>query len=247
MLNGFKSPQTIALIGSTSEIGEAILKHLPLENLSTCYLAARNPQPSLQGVPSRTAFVPIKFEATDTQSHEDFVRQLFSHGDLDLAIIAIGVLGNDANLSAEANALLAMQVNYVAASYVMHLIAKKMVAQGHGRILVLSSFAQTRPRNDNFAYGSTKAGLDFMARGLNEKLRGTGVSVCVLRPGFVRTRMTQGMDEAPFSVNADDVGKIAASLIASKNSVGYAPSILKPLALIFSLLPPAVFRKISER
>ena len=246
MLNGFKSPQTIALIGSTSEIGQAILKHLPLENLSTCYLASRSPSP-IVGISSKAAFVPIAFEATDTHSHEKFVQQLFSQGDLDLAIIAIGALGNDSTLSDEANALNAMQVNYVAASYIMALIAKKMVEQGHGRILVISSFAQTRPRNDNFAYGSTKAGLDFMARGLNEKLRGTGVSVCVLRPGFVRTRMTHGMVEAPFTVDAEVVGKVAASLIKSKKSVGYAPSILKPLALIFSLLPPSVFRKISQR
>ena len=109
MLNGFKSPQTIALIGSTSEIGQAILKHLPLENLSTCYLASRSPSP-IVGISSKAAFVPIAFEATDTHSHEKFVQQLFSQGDLDLAIIAIGALGNDSTLSDEANALNAMQV-----------------------------------------------------------------------------------------------------------------------------------------
>jgi decaprenylphospho-beta-D-erythro-pentofuranosid-2-ulose 2-reductase len=122
-----------------------------------------------------------------------------------------------------------------------------MKAQGHGQIEIISSFAQTRPRVDNFIYGSSKAGLDFMARGLNERLDGTGVSICILRPGFVRTRMTRLMPEAPFTVNSDAVGKRAVKLLKSSEPVGYAPPVLKWVAIIFSLLPTGVFRKISNR
>lgn len=251
MLNAFHSPQSVALIGATSDIGQAILKALPQDNLDTCFVVARDPKRATSNLkeilPSRTALVEINFQAEDSQSHRKIVDQLFAEGDLDIAIIAAGVLGNDPNLDEASNALNVMNVNYVASAHLMLLIAEKMKSQGHGQIEVISSFAQTRPRVDNFVYGSSKAGLDFMARGLNEKLNGTGVSICILRPGFVRTRMTRLMPEAPFTVNSDVVGKLAVKLLKSGKSVEYAPPILKWVALAFKLLPLGIFRKISNR
>ena len=251
MLNAFHSPQTVALIGATSEIGQSILKHLPHENLDTCFLVARNPKSAALSIEKffgdRTKLVEVDFDATDTQSHFEVAAKLFAEADLDVAIIAVGVLGNDPELDESANALNAMTVNYVACGNLMLLIAERMKLQGHGQIQVISSFAQTRPRVDNFVYGSTKAGLDFLARGLNEKLHGTGVSVSILRPGFVRTRMTKFLPEAPFTVNADAVAKVSVNLLKSGDLVGYAPSTLKWVALVFKYLPQGIFRKISNR
>ena len=79
--------------------------------------------------------------------------------------------------------------------------------QGHGRILVLSSVAGYRVRRSNFVYGAAKAGLDGFAKGLGEAVRGTGVSVHVVRPGFVRTKMTEGRPAAPFAVGPDRVAE----------------------------------------
>jgi decaprenylphospho-beta-D-erythro-pentofuranosid-2-ulose 2-reductase len=67
-------------------------------------------------------------------------------------------------------------------------------AQGHGRMVVLSSVAGVRVRRANFVYGSAKAGLDAFATGLGESLRGSGASVMVVRPGWVATKMTAGLD-----------------------------------------------------
>ncbi len=251
MLNAFHSPQSVALLGATSEIGQAILKALPQESLNTCFAVARDTQRagiSLKGIlPNRTKIIEIAFHAEATQTHRAIVEQLFSEGDLDVAIIAAGVLGNNPGLDEFENAIDVMTVNYVACANLMLLIAEKMKLQGHGQIEIISSFAQTRPRVDNFIYGSSKAGLDFMARGLNDKLEGTGVSVSIVRPGFVRTRMTKSMQEAPFAVNADAVGKVAVDILKSEHRVGYAPSILKFVAFVFALLPTKIFKRISNR
>jgi decaprenylphospho-beta-D-erythro-pentofuranosid-2-ulose 2-reductase len=189
----------------------------------------------------------VEFQASDTVMHAQVVNRLFAEGDLDLAVIAIGVLGNDPELAESANALDVMNVNYMASGNLMLLIAERMKLQGHGQILVISSFAQTRPRVDNFVYGSSKAGLDFMARGLNDTLLGTGVSIHILRPGFVRTRMTRLIPDAPFTVNPDEVGKLAVKLLKSGDNLGYAPPILKVVALVFKLLPQNIFIKLSNR
>jgi decaprenylphospho-beta-D-erythro-pentofuranosid-2-ulose 2-reductase len=251
MLNAFHSPQSVVLVGATSEIGQSILKALPLENLDSCFLVARHPKEAAltlkQILPTRTKLLEVELQASDTRMHEQVVNQLFAEGDLDIAIIAIGVLGNDPELNEFANALEVMNVNYVASGHLTLLIAERMKSQGHGQILVISSFAQTRPRVDNFVYGSSKAGLDFMVRGLNDTLIGTGVSIHILRPGFVRTRMTRLMSDAPFTVNPDVVGKLAVKLLKSGDTVGYAPPILKVVASVFKLLPQNIFIKLSNR
>lgn len=251
MLNAFHSPQSVALIGATSQIGQAIVRALPLENLNNYFCVARQPKAaslSLQQIlPSRTQMHEIEFQAGDALSRGKVVDKIFAEGDLDIAIIAIGVLGNDPELDESANALDVMNVNYIASGHLMLLIVERMKHQGHGQVMVISSFAQSRPRVDNFVYGSSKAGLDFMARGLNDTLPGTGVSIHILRPGFVRTRMTRLMPDAPFTINPDVVGRRAVKLLESGETVGYAPPMLKVVAAIFKLLPQKIFMKLSNR
>ena len=65
--------------------------------------------------------------------------------------------------------------------------------------MVLSSVAGERVRRANFIYGSSKAGLDGFAQGLGDALAGSGAQVLIVRPGFVHTKMTEGLPAAPLS------------------------------------------------
>ena len=51
-----------------------------------------------------------------------------------------------------------------------------------------------RARRANFVYGSSKAGMDTFFQGLGDSLVGSGVKVMIVRPGFVDTKMTKGLD-----------------------------------------------------
>jgi len=71
------------------------------------------------------------------------------------------------------------------------------VSQGSGRILVLSSVAAVRVRRAKYLYGGAKAGLDRLCIGLADSLEGTGVSLQLVRPGHVRSKMTTGPRNRP--------------------------------------------------
>jgi decaprenylphospho-beta-D-erythro-pentofuranosid-2-ulose 2-reductase len=233
MLNGFKNPGRVALIGSRSEIGLSIVEHLPSNPSRELILVGRTGD--------------YELDVTDKVARAEVINAIFDKGDLDCAIIAVGVLGNDPEKSHAENLLAAMDVNYLSTVHMIELMVERMKQQAHGTILVISSFAQVRPRDDNYGYGSTKAGLDFYARGLASTLEGTGVTVKILRPGFVKSQMTAGMPTPPFAITSAECGKYGAEALTSSDLITWAPSILKYVALAFKALPTPIFRKISQR
>ena len=233
MLNGFKNPGRVALIGAQSEIGQAIISQLPSNPNREVLLVGRTGEYGM--------------DVTEKAARIKVVKQIFDQADLDLAIIAVGLLGDDPTKSEAENLLTAMDVNYVSTVHLIALMAERMKQQAHGTILVISSFAQVRPRDDNFGYGSTKAGLDFYARGLASTLQGTGVTIKILRPGFVKSKMTDGMTVPPFAITSQDCGRYGVAALESKDLVTWAPSLLKYISLIFKGLPEPIFNKISQR
>ena len=84
-------------------------------------------------------------------------------------------------------------------------LVTRLRAQGHGTLVLLSSVAGERVRRSNFVYGSSKAGIDGYYQGLAASLASSGVHVMIVRPGFVHTKMTDGLKAAPLSVTPDAV------------------------------------------
>ena len=251
MRNALHEPQSIVLLGGTSEIGRAIVAELLTPATRTLVLACRRPD---EAQPERfardgLAVVVEQFDAADTAGHEAFVRRLADeHGDLDVAVVAFGVLGSqeefdvDPQLAAEA-----VQVNYVGGVSSCLALAGLMRRQGHGHIAVVTSVAGERARAANFVYGSSKAGLDAFAQGLGDALQGSGVDVTVIRPGFVHTRMTRGRRSAPFATTPRVVGELAADGIRRRRHTVWAPSILRYVFVVVRHLPRPLFRRLPDR
>ena len=125
-------------------------------------------------------------------------------------------------------------------------VARQLRRQGHGVLVVLSSVAGVRTRASNFVYGSTKAGQDAFATGLGHALHGSGAHVMTVRPGFVRSSMTEGMPEAPFATDTDAVAEAVVTGLRRGRSVVWVPSVLQ---LVFGLLryaPGMVWRKLDR-
>ena len=168
-------------------------------------------------------------------------------GDIDLALVAFGVLGE------EDDPVSVAQVNYVGAASAMSALAARMSEQGHGTIVVLSSVAAIRPRKFNPVYGATKAALDAFARGLADALHGSGVHVLLVRPGFVTGRMTAGMQPAPLATTPDAVGAAVAgalrrdgSVFTPGRSVVWVPGSVAVLSAAFRVIPRPLWRRIAR-
>jgi decaprenylphospho-beta-D-erythro-pentofuranosid-2-ulose 2-reductase len=251
MLDAVGNPQTILVLGGTSEIGLAICERYLRNTRARIVLAA------MPGDPGRDAAVAqmraagarsvemIDFEATDTDSHPGMIDQAFSGGDVDVAIVAFGILGDAEELwQNQRKAVQAAQINYTAAVSVGVLLGEKMRAQGFGQIIAMSTVAGERVRRSNFVYGSTKAGLDGFYLGLSEALRPFGVRVLVIRPGQVRTRMSAHVKEAPLTVDKEYVADLAVASAAKGKELVWAPTAFRYVMMVLRHIPRSVFRRL---
>jgi len=244
------SPRTLLLIGGSSEIGGAIAEKLAAQAPLRAYLLGRDRSRLVQAskrLTKRGAQTDIdEVDAEDRASHQATIDRAFdSLGRVELVVVAVGVLGAQDGLDADTDeALKVMDVNFVGTGSLLLRALRKLREQGAGTLIVLSSVAAERPRASNAIYGAAKAGLDALAQGLADSCAGSGVRVLVVRPGFVNTRMTAGLDPAPFATTPEAV---ADATLKALNGNAHTVWVPNQLRLIFSALrhlPRPIFRRL---
>jgi decaprenylphospho-beta-D-erythro-pentofuranosid-2-ulose 2-reductase len=251
VLDAVGNPQTILLLGGTSEIGLAICERYLQNAHARILLAAMPDDPGrddagaqMKAAGARSVEL-IDFEATDTDSHPKMMDHAFAGGDVDVAIVAFGLLGDAEELwQNQRKAVQIAEINYTAAVSVGVLLAEKMRAQGFGQIIAMSTVAGERVRRSNFVYGSTKAGLDGFYLGLSEALREHGVRVLVIRPGQVRTRMSAHIKEAPLTVDKEYVANLAVTASVKGKELVWAPAAFRYVMMVLRHIPRSIFRKL---
>jgi decaprenylphospho-beta-D-erythro-pentofuranosid-2-ulose 2-reductase len=166
-------------------------------------------------------------------------------GGADIVLLAVGLLGERGGVPRDVgDALDVLRVNVVGAGSLLIWAARALRRQGSGTLVVLSSVAGERVRPGNVVYGAAKAGLDGLARGLADALHGDGVRVMVVRPGFVRTRMTRGLDPAPLAIDPDDVAQAVVRGLEHGSSVVWAPRSLRWVMMAVRALPRPLLRRL---
>ena len=249
MINAVGTPQSVLLLGGTSDIGLAVLERLAEGARVRAVLAAR-PSPRRDAAEQRLHAAghdvrTVDFDAEDVRSHAQTLDTAFSYGDVDVAVVAVGVLGDQERAWQDCAAAVRLaQVNYTAAVSTGVLLAERLRRQGHGAVVALSSVAGERARRSNFVYGSSKAGMDAFFTGLREALRPDGIRVLVVRPGFVRSRMTEGLPTAPLSTTPQAVADVVARALVERRDVVWAPAPLRWVMTVLRHLPAGVFRRL---
>jgi decaprenylphospho-beta-D-erythro-pentofuranosid-2-ulose 2-reductase len=243
--------QSVLVFGGGSDIALATVRRLVGRRARTIVLAAHHPD-ELDGVRDEllgagaTTVEVVGFDAEATATHAALVDDLFDRfGDFDVVLLTFGVLGNQSE--AEADAAVALEIariNYLGTISVAVPVAHRLTQQGHGTLVALSSVAGERARRSNFVYGSSKAGMDAFLQGLGDSLVGTGVRVMVVRPGFVVSKMTEGMDPAPMSTTPEAVADAIVSGLARNSTTVWVPSQLRYVMSILRHTPRPIFRKL---
>jgi decaprenylphospho-beta-D-erythro-pentofuranosid-2-ulose 2-reductase len=243
----------VLVLGGSSEIAFAIVRRLQEHSPRDVALLGRDLDAlSSTAEELRVAGCPrvmtSALDAVDLDRHEQQLGQAVQElGGVDIVILAVGVLGERGGLPADvAQATRLMQVNFVGAGSLLMHAAACLRDQGGGTMVVLSSVAAERPRRANVVYGASKAGLDSLAQGLADDLYEQGVRMLVVRPGFVATKMTQGLQPAPLATTPQAVADVVVDGLERGASTVWAPRLLRWLMLAMRLIPRPLFRRIER-
>jgi decaprenylphospho-beta-D-erythro-pentofuranosid-2-ulose 2-reductase len=250
VIDALGRPQSMLILGGASDIALATAEAMAGDRLRRVVLAGRAAT-ALQTAAERlrAAGVPdvatAAFDARDTGGHAAVVEKAFADGDIDVVLLAFGVLGDqDVEERDPEVAVESVTVNYVGAVSVGLHVANALRAQGHGVLVVLSSVAGVRARRVNFVYGSAKAGLDAFAQGVDQALHGSGAKVLIVRPGFVRSRMTEGRPAAPFATTPTAVAEAIRGALRTSARTVWVPRQLQLVMTVVRCLPRPVFRRL---
>lgn len=248
MINAVGIPQHVLLLGGTSDIALAIARSYAAQAPGLrVTLAARSGHRRDAAVAALTGMgceVDIRdFDALDTGSHSALIDGVV--GDIDLAVVAFGLLGDPEHAWTDVDAAQELAaVNYVGAVTTGVALAARIRTQGYGVIVALSSVAGERPRRSNFVYGSTKAGMDAFYTGLGEALRELGGRVLVVRPGFVRSKMTEGLDAAPLATTPEAVADAVFDAVRDGREQIWVPGTMRVVMSGLRHVPRALFRRL---
>jgi decaprenylphospho-beta-D-erythro-pentofuranosid-2-ulose 2-reductase len=246
-MNALGQPSSVLVLGGTSDIATAIVRRLVADGTRRVVLAGRSTAELDRRAASITGaeVTTVVFDAQETDAHGKVVDEVFGGDDIDLVVLAFGLLGHGQGLDVDpADAVRLARTNYVGAVSVGMHVAHRLRAQGHGTLVVLSSVAGERARKTNFVYGSTKAGLDAWAQGLGDALHGSGSRVMIVRPGFVKSKMTEGLPEVPFSTTPEAVATSVVRGLQRGSETIWSPAILRLVMTVLRHLPRAVFRRL---
>ncbi len=188
-----------------------------------------------------------EFDADRPDEHEAFVQATVAEtGGFYGVVLAFGYLGDNelaARDSAEATRIVSR--NLTGAVSVLTYCAEYLRVRGEGCIVGLSSVAGDRGRQSNYAYGAAKAGLSTYLQGLRNRLHPAGVRVTTVKPGFVDTAMTFGMDGLFLVASPEYVGERIARLMETRAKVVYLPWFWRYIMWIIRCIPEFLFKRLK--
>ncbi|MEO0522165.1 MAG: SDR family oxidoreductase [Pseudomonadota bacterium] len=239
--------EPVLVIGARSDIARAIAtKYARVGH--PLWLAARNATGSNRDAADlalRTDAEVQSFDldVTDLAAHDAFLAALPSTPAT--VVCAVGFLGDQEADAGDMDATqMVVATNFTGPALLLEKLAARMSERpGKSAIIGISSVAGDRGRAKNYVYGSAKAGFSAYLSGLRQKYAATGLQIMTVKPGFVRTSMTDGMDlPGPLTTDPDS---FAARVVKAQRAgrVIYYDMRWRVLMSIIRLLPEKIFMK----
>ncbi len=238
------------VVGASSGMGAALVKRLANDGWNVAALARR--QDALDELAAACAEAPGRVVVRAHDVHdvadvpdlfEELVREL---GGLDMILYAAGVMpaiGEQEYDTVKDLDMLAVNTSGCIAW--CNPAADLFRTQRRGTIVGISSIAGDRGRKGNPVYCTSKAAMNTYLEALRNRLGDFGVHVCTIRPGFIDTAMTKGMDGLFWLISADEAAKRILSAARSKANVRYVPFRWLWVGLVIRHIPSFLFRRMT--
>ncbi len=239
----------VLIIGAKSDIAKEVAR-VYAKNGYDLYLAARNSE-SLNDLSkdlelrSNIKVQEKEFDIADFASHEDFYNSLDPKP---LGVIVIsGYMAEQKDCEKDfSKTLNTINVNYTGAVSILNIIANDMEKNKNGFIVGVSSVAGDRGRKSNYIYGSSKAAFSAYLSGLRNRLFESKVNVLTVKPGFVATKMTEGLDlPEKLTAKPEAVALDIFNAQQKGKNILYTKSIWRFIMLIIKHIPEFIFKKMS--
>jgi hypothetical protein len=247
-MQGSTTSKTALVLGGTSDIGFATARAYA-EAGWRVVLAGRNEaaiRRNADDLATRSGgHVEVRaLDVLDTASFAPFLDGLPALPDT--VVCVVGELGDQAKAQTDLDhAARVMRTNFEGPALLLTLLAARLEARGSGLIVGISSVAGDRGRGSNYVYGAAKAGFTAFLSGLRNRLSPLGVRVVTVKPGFVRTRMTEGMKLPPvLTAEADEVGR-AIFKAERGGDVLYVRPVWRGVMAIIRAIPEPVFKRLK--
>ncbi len=244
-------PKRIAVFGASSAIASAICRRLATSGAQFALVARRQEQLDVLVADLRIRGAAASFtHATDLQDsapHPQLVADIAAEmGGIDVAILAHGILGDQAAAAASfAETRQVLEINFMSSISLLTELANQMEAARRGQIVVIGSVAGDRGRQSNYVYGTSKAALQTFCQGLRNRLTPAGVGVLLVKPGFVDTPMTAHIPKGPLFVSPDRVAADVIAAMGGKKDVIYTPWFWSPIMFVIRLIPESIFKRLK--
>lgn len=239
----------ILIVGAKSDIAKATAREYAKHGYNL-YLAVRNAH-ELEtfakdiNVRTQQTVKTIEWDILDYQSHQEIYDRL---DEKPLGVItAVGYLGTQERAETDFDETQRIiDTNYTGVVRLLNIIANDFEQRKSGFIIGISSVAGDRGRKSNYVYGSAKAALTAYLSGLRNRLHGSHVQVLTVKPGFVATKMTQGMDlPEKLTAKPEEVASDIYHAQLKGKDILYTKWVWKYIMLIITTIPERLFKGMS--
>jgi decaprenylphospho-beta-D-erythro-pentofuranosid-2-ulose 2-reductase len=240
---------TVLILGASSDIADALASRFASAGYDI-QLAARNAARLLPVQSDLSIRYSVKcsiheFDAAQPGTHPGFLASLPTLPDITISVF--GYLGDQIRAESDwEECQQILQVNYLGAVSILNLVANLYATRGQGTIAGISSVAGERGRQSNYFYGSAKAGFTAYLSGLRNRLFSKNVHVLTIQPGFVYTKMTEGMPLPKIlTATPKQVANKVYTAISKKYNIVYIKWFWRWIMLIIKSIPEPVFKKLK--
>jgi decaprenylphospho-beta-D-erythro-pentofuranosid-2-ulose 2-reductase len=242
----------VAVLGGTRGMGRALARRMAARGDAVFLLGRdeRDLERSARDLEVRAGAGRVATALCDLERPETFAPALDAAeaalGGLDAVVVTAGLFATQDRLEADPElARRLLLVNFTNTVAFCEAARVRLLARGGGTLCAFSSVAGERGRKPVILYGAAKAGLTRYLEGLDHKFRAAGLRVVCVKPGFVKTSMTEGLTPPPFAGEPEAVAATVLRAIDRGTPVVYAPAIWGLVMLVIRNLPRAVMRRLS--